>query len=432
MYWTVRTAALAVLGLPLVVLWPRWATVIGWLVFVVAAAMADVALAPGTRAVAAERAPTAPIRLGDRAASAVRLTTTGRRARLWVRDVWQPLAGAASDPVALRLAPGAGADLTTWLEPRRRGAVRAHRLVLRSRGPLGLGGRQAAREVPGEVTVLPAFPSRRSLPGRLARLRELDGRAAVRTRGPGTDFDSLRDYVRGDDVRSIDWRASARGAGLVVRTWRPERDRHVVLAVDTGRLSAGRVGDRPRLDAAMDAALLLGAVAARAGDRVTLVCLDSQVRVRTRPDARRVVADLSEALAPVRPCLAVTDWSALLPCVGHGALVVLLTPLEAAPAIEDLVPFVAPLTRGHRVVVASVADPAVAAMARTGALAGDARPSVRDRLHAMAAAERTWLDNERARAGLARAGATVLDEPPDRLPTVLVDHYLWLKHRGRL
>ena len=104
------------------------------------------------------------------------------------------------------------------------------------------------------LRVLPAFPSVRHLPSRLARLRELDGRAAVRVRGQGTEFDSLREYVDGDDVRSVDWRASARTRSVVVRTWQPERDRRVVLVLDTGRTSAGRVDDVPRLDSAMDAA----------------------------------------------------------------------------------------------------------------------------------------------------------------------------------
>ena len=119
---------------------------------------------------------------------------------------------------------------------------------MRTLGPLGLAGRQGAIEVPGTLRVLPAFPSIRHLPSRLARLRELDGRAAVRVRGQGTEFDSLREYVSGDDVRSVDWRASARSRSVVVRTWQPERDRRLVLVLDTGRTSAGRVDDAPRLD----------------------------------------------------------------------------------------------------------------------------------------------------------------------------------------
>ena len=71
------------------------------------------------------------------------------------------------------------------------------------------------------------------LPSRLNLLREMDGRSAVMVRGAGTEFDSLRQYVPGDDVRSIDWRSTARRGEVVVRTWRPERDRHVLIIIDS-------------------------------------------------------------------------------------------------------------------------------------------------------------------------------------------------------
>ena len=161
------------------------------------------------------------------------------------------------------------------------------RVTVRTLGPLGLAGRQGAVDVPGTLRVLPAFPSIKHLPSRLARLRELDGRAAVRVRGQGTEFDSLREYVSGDDVRSVDWRASARSRSVVVRTWQPERDRRLVLVLDTGRTSAGRVDDAPRLDAAMDAALLLATLASRAGDRVSFVAGDLGVRSRLQGSHRR-------------------------------------------------------------------------------------------------------------------------------------------------
>ena len=128
--------------------------------------------------------------------------------------------------------------------------------------------------MPWRVTVLPPFASRVFLPERLARLRQLDGLVAARVRGQGTEFDSLREYVPGDDVRSIDWRATARGGAVAVRTWRPERDRRILVVLDTSRVSAGRVGDVPRLDAAIDATLLLTALAGRAGDRVELLAFD--------------------------------------------------------------------------------------------------------------------------------------------------------------
>src|SRR4029077_2654196 len=151
---------------------------------------------------------------------------------------------------------------------------RAAAVTLRLAGPLGIAARQRTRPVPWSVQVLPPFASRRFLPEKLARLRQPDGSVVGPVRGQGTEFDSLREYVVGDDPRSIDWRATARRSEVVVRTWRPERDRQLLLMLDTGRSSAARVGDEPRLDASIDAALLLTALARHAGDRVALIAHD--------------------------------------------------------------------------------------------------------------------------------------------------------------
>ena len=185
--------------------------------------------------------------------------------------------------------------------------------------------------------MLPPFTARRHLPSRLARLRELDGNTSVQVRGQGTEFDSLREYVRGDDVRSIDWRATARAGTTMLRTWRPERDRHVVIVIDTGRTAAARVGDGVRLDAAMEAALLLAALATRAGDHTHLLMFDRVTRARvTRVDGPALLPALVDAMAPVEPQLIDTDWDAAFAQVraltSRPSLVVLLTAQDAPEA----------------------------------------------------------------------------------------------------
>jgi uncharacterized protein (DUF58 family) len=313
--------------------------------------------------------------------------------------------------------------------PDRRGDRRTDRVTVRSLGPLGLVARQAALRAPGTLRVLPPFHSRKHLPSRLARLRELDGRAAVRVRGQGTEFDSLREYVRGDDVRSIDWRASARSKDVVVRTWQPERDRRVVIVLDTGRTSAGRVGDVPRLDAAMDAALLLAALATRAGDRIDFVAGDRSVRARVKGrHGRDVVATLQDVMAELEPVLTETRWPTLVGALDnlgrHRALVVLLTPLEPSAVEQGLLPLIAPLTKRHQVLVGSVRDPALAV------LAGGREDAVAT-YHA-AAAEQAISRRDRTARLLRALGVDVLDADADHLPVALADHYLALKARGLL
>jgi len=425
-----RTALLTLIGLVPVALFPGWPALLGWAGFVLLAVLVDLLLAGSPRAVTVEREPVAAVRLGQPATAEFVLSNTGRRrVRGLVRDGWQPSAGATGTRQPLDLPPGQRRRLSTALTPTRRGDRRAQHVTVRSSGPLGLAARQMSLTAPGTLRVLPAFGSRKHLPGKLARLRELDGRTALRVRGQGTEFDSLRDYVDGDDVRSIDWRASARRQQVVVRTWRPERDRRVLLVLDTSRTSAARVGDEPRLDAAMDAALLLAALASRAGDRVDLLAMDRRVRARVEGASRTdLLPRLVTAMAPLDADLVEADWAAIVSTVlgrlSQRSLVILLTPLEAAAVEEGLLPVVQQLSTRHRVLVASVADPRVALMA---AGRGDAYA-----VYGAAAAERAELDRAAITAELHRLGVDVVDAPPDQLPPKLADRYLSLKAAGLL
>ena len=428
---TGRTVLLAALGALIVgVLLPSaWglAAVEGALL---AGVLADLALAGSVRGLVLARSGDTAVRLGGTARVELVVHNPGPRTlRAVVRDAWPPSAGAT--PVRHRLVVPAGERrrLAVTVQPTRRGDRRASRVTVRSFGPLGLAARQGAHEVAWTVRALPPFTSRRHLPSRLARLRELDGRIAVLGRGQGTEFDSLREYVIGDDVRSIDWRATARAADVMVRTWRPERDRHLLLVLDTGRTAAGRVGDAPRLDAAMDAALLLGALASRAGDRVDLLAYDRTVRAAVAgAGATELLPALVAAMAPLEPELVETDVrgmvSAVLARTARRSLVVLFTGLDVAAVEEGLLPGLPLLSQRHQVVVAAVADPRVAEMA--------AGRGTSDAVYEAAAAERARAERRGVARLLDRLGVVVVDATPERLAPAVADAYLSLKAAGRL
>ena len=427
---TGRVPLLLLLGVGAVVLRPTAGTAWLWVLAVLVLVLLDWALAPRPRTLGLVRHPTSSVRLHEATSTLLDLHNEGRRAiRALLRDAWQPSAGATANRHRLRLAPGDRTRLETALQPSRRGDLRAAGVTVRAFGPLGLAARQTTFDVPGSVRSLPPFESRKHLPSRLRRLRELDGRAAVRVRAPGTEFDSLREYVRGDDVRSIDWRATARSRNVVVRTWQPERDRRVVLVLDTSRTSAGRIDDIPRLDSAMDAALLLASLAARAGDRVDFLAGDRTIRARLRTAGdREVAARLQDAMANLQPVLAEADWHSLAAAV-HGlgrqrALLVLLTALEPSAIEEGLLPALSSLTRHHRVVVASVSDPALAAMAGQ-------RDTI-DEVYAAAAAAQVVGQRGRTAGLLSALGVHVIDVEAASLPPTLADHYLMLKSEGLL
>jgi uncharacterized protein (DUF58 family) len=408
----------------------------GWSAFwlanaaLLAIAVVDLLLAASVRRLVLSRSGATSARLGDSADVVLSVRNGGARtARLAVRDAWPPSADATPRVHRVRIPAGERRRLVTTLLPTRRGDRRPDRLTVRSFGPLGLAARQGRHAVPWQVRVLPPFTSRKFLPERLNRLRRLDGAVLVRGRGEGTEFDSLREYVDGDDVRSIDWRATARRDSVVVRTWRPERDRRVVLVLDTGRTSAGRVGDSPRLDHAMDAALLLAALASRAGDQVELIAYDRVQRARVPAGSQgEVLSRLVNAMAPLDPVLLEADHrgivAAILGRVRRRALVVLFTELNTAVVEEGLLPSLGVLTARHTVLVAAVADPRVASMLH-------GRSTVHD-VYGAAAAERATAERRRLVALLRRRGVEVVDAPPESFAPAVADTYLALKAAGRL
>ncbi|WP_067129340.1 DUF58 domain-containing protein [Microtetraspora malaysiensis] len=437
---TGRAGLLAALGALVVLVAPAPPVAVLGLALLLAVLVAvDLLLAGGVRGLRLHRDGERLVRLGESVTVGLVVENPGRRrVKGVVRDAWPPSAGAAPCHLKLDVPAGQRRRLVTTLTPTRRGDREAVTVTVRSVGPLGLAARQGSHLVPWSVRVLPPFLSRKHLPGKLARLRELDGRHPALVRGQGTEFDSLREYVVGDDVRSIDWRATARRSDVVVRTWRPERDRRVLIVLDTGRTSAGRVGVAPhpgqpsgwpRLDWSMDAALLLAALAARAGDRVDFLAHDRTVRAWLSGASRSdLLSSLVNAMAPIEAELVEADApgmvSAVLARAKRRCLVVLLTDLNAAAMEEGLLPVLPRLSSRHTVLVAAVADPRVADMASgrgTAELVYDAAAAERLR------GERRWIT-----ARLRGQGVEVVDAPPEELAPALADAYLALKAAGRL
>ncbi|MCI4011318.1 DUF58 domain-containing protein [Brevibacterium sp. ZH18] len=427
---TTRLLLLALFGLVPVMLVPGWTTALVVAGVIVIAGLVDFFLVPAPRLVGLQRTPGLMVRLGDPTHCTLSLVNlSDRRLRLKVRDAWAPSAGAAKTRSAFVLAGEEDAQVRTELLPTRRGALHADRVTIRSRSILGLISRQKSFDVPAIVRVLPPFVSRRELPSKMAKLRELDGRSAVMIRGMGTEFDSLRDYVDGDDVRSIDWRASARAQDLVVKTWRPERDRRVVIVVDSSRLAARRCGDGTVFDAALESALLLTALAAGAGDRVDVIVADARVRaLASSHRSKDPVHDLSVALTPVHPELYDADWEQIAATVlstsRQHALVVLVTALDEGSVSDEILPVLPALMARHRVVLASVEDPRLSKLA--------AERDDADAIFTAAAAESELLTSKSLQTRLRGAGVQSVEAGPEDLPGTLADLYIGLKATGKL
>lgn len=455
---TGRLAAVAaVAALIVMVATPSWPGVLAASVLLLALIWADAASAGRAASLELSRPPLTTVRVGQE--TAVELTVVNRGSRriggyLW--DDWPDSARADRRTHRLRLGPNTKTRIITTLNPAYRGDRVAGPVTLRLLGPMGLAGWQSRREVAARVRALPAFRSERVLSSKVRQLQQLEGRNVVNIRGQGAEFDSFREYVAGDDVRAIDWRATARAADVLVRTWRPERNRHVLMLLDTGRFSAGLVGasagfmiggattgrdaavpDRhpvdptegTRLEASIEAALLLGGLAAAAGDTVALLAYDREVRAEVRTaGGKGLQPRLMHALAGVVPALVDTDAAGMVRAAIQRArrrsLVVWFTGLDGAMVEENLLPVLPVLAARHRVLVVSVTDPDIAAAAT--------RRGTTTEIYTAAAAENLLAERALVRESLRRKGVDVVATSPDRLPEALADEYLELKRSGAM
>ena len=356
---------------------------------------------------------------------------TTRALEVSVADELAPSLRAGSRRFRARVPAGATVNARTPIDPMRRGRFQPAHVAVRVQGRLGLVARQRTRDLPGTLRVLPPFRSRSEAELRIRRGRLLEvGLRSAQGRGGGTEFDSLREYSVDDDVRRMDWAATARSTRPIVRTYRAERNQQVLVLLDTGRVMAGEAQGVPRLELAMDAAMMLTAVASRLGDRCGLVAFDREVRAVVPPgQGTAQLSRVTEAVFDLDPRLVESDYlgafTSTLARFRRRALLVLITELSEEAVSDTLVPTLPLLLARHLVIVASVSDPDVDRWASE--VPPDATVAYR-----MAAAEGA-LERRMRTAGLLRGlGATVVDDPPARLASRLADAYLDVKAAGRL
>ncbi|HSR43436.1 MAG TPA: DUF58 domain-containing protein, partial [Longimicrobiales bacterium] len=269
-------------------------------------------------------------------------------------------------PQEARLAVPAG-DEAVWAYEIRaagRGTAPLGDVHLRIRGPLGLVWRpeRVARADPLKVQPGVREMRRFRLLGLRERLRRT-GLRNVRQRGEGRAFESLREYVRGDDPRAVDWKATARHGDLMVRQYEAERSQNVILAVDAGRVMLEPMGDRDRLDHALTAALLLTDVAGIHGDHVGLMVFADRVQ-RFLPPRRGSVARIADALATVESRSVEPNYplafSTLARQVGRRSLVVLFTDIIDAQASSALLTQLGRSAQRHLVLAVTLRNPELA------------------------------------------------------------------------
>jgi uncharacterized protein (DUF58 family) len=316
-------------------------------------------------------------------------------------------------------------------QPVHRGAYTFGRIDLRCWRPGGFTQRLYRIPAAQSAAVYPNILAVRQYDLTLRRGMRLQlGQRRARPPGATTAFAGLRDYLPGDDVRRISWKATARRDAPVTLEVEAERGQQAVIALDCGRLMTAPAGLLTKLDHAVNAALLLGFVAQRLGDRVGLLTFTDSVR-RYLPPQRgpAQVHRLNQLLYDVRSEYAEPDFgeafSHLARRLSRRSLIVVLTDVLDPQASRELVAHAVRLSARHLVLVVAMADPEVAA----------ARQAPVDRIsraYEWAAAEELLAARRESFEALRQGGVLGLDVEAGQLSAALVERFLNLKERALL
>ena len=315
--------------------------------------------------------------------------------------------------------------------PPRRGSFLLPSLDLRCWRPDGFWIRQVRLPVADEAAVYPNVKAIRQY--QLSARRGMPYRPGLRrARPPGaaTAFAGLRDYLPGDDVRRINWKATARKDQPVMVDLEAERGQQVIILLDCGRLMTAPAGNLTKLDHSINAALLLGWLAQQQGDRIGLVAFSDRVDHFLTPARGPIqMKRLNDLLYAIRPQSVEPDFGEAFTVVGRRvtrrSLVVVLTDLLDPTASAELVSQALWLGRRHLVLVVAMADPALVA-------ARDAAIDRSERAYEWAAAEELLAARRRSFEALRRGGVLGLDVAAGELSPALVERYLEMKERALL
>jgi uncharacterized protein (DUF58 family) len=310
----------------------------------------------------------------------------------------------------------------------RRGRVAIKHVWLEGVGPLGL--LTCLRRIPLGAH-LPVVPNLQAVSDQTSQLlstkSHLAGAQIERLTGDGSEFDHLREYVPGFDIRTIDWKASARHAKLLCRHMRAERNRQVLIAVDSGRLMSEPIEGMPKEDHAIHAGLLLAMVSLLVGDRVGMAAFDDRLRHYCAPlSGRGAFGKLSQMATRFDYSQQETNFTLGLMEIARNqvrrSLVVVLTDFVDTITAELMTENLARLAKNHLVVFVALQDAQLGREAQR-------RPDHLLDLHRAVVAHRLLREREMVIRKLQRMGIICIDSPPSEISTRLVARYLEIKQR---
>jgi uncharacterized protein (DUF58 family) len=363
----------------------------------------------------------------------IKITNLARRKVTFILKDEYPPRMELRDPREVRLTSPAGRS-RTWsynLLPTARGSYGFGNTVLRFRSRLGLLWRQLDYPTARDVKVYPDIREAKKHEIYAHRNRRPEpGLRRMRMRGQGREFESLREFVIGDEIRHISWGATARRGKLITRQYTIERSQNIVVLLDTGRLMTARIGKLTKLDHAINATLSIAYVAAAGGDNVGLLSFSRRVLNYLPPQrGRDQINRLMEALYAVEPQMIEPSYARAFNFFSANchrrSLVVILTDLVDRDASAELLAHTSKLIPRHLPLIITIGDTDLRELVH-------AKPSSSEDVYRQAMAEEILRQREEALTRIRHAGGLALDVPAARLSLELVNKYLEVKERGLL
>ena len=424
----VLTAAGAPLALAVAVALPHmWVLAAAWVLMAAGLMLADALLAAGPARLALSVAAPRAMGVARPAPATVTAAFRGRAPRSLELAVGVN-ARLAADPPRQRmsLADGRG-EASVGLTPLRRGEGRIEGLWARWRGPLGLMWLQREAPAGPPIAITPDIQGVKEEALRLFARDAPFGMKAQLETGEGADFHALKEFTTGMDLRAIDWKQSARHAKLVGREYRTERNHHVILAIDCGRLMCAPAAGAPRVDSAINAALLLAFVSLKLGDRVGLFAFDSRPRVASGvaagaqvfPLLQRLAAGIDYSTEETNFTLGLTTLNARL---DRRSMVVVFTDFADPTSAELMLENVGRLMRKHLVLFVVFRDEELETLAAR-------EPQEPDDVSRAVIAASLLRQRELVVGRLKRMGAQIVEAQAAGLGVALVNAYLDAKRR---
>jgi uncharacterized protein (DUF58 family) len=339
-------------------------------------------------------------------------------------SIWQE-----TRPASLSVPGRSTRSVTLDYTPGSRGDLRTGKVFLRYRSSFQMAERWAVADLEQTVRVYPNFEHARKNAVYLARSRQIELQMRMmRLRGVGSDFESLREYREGDELRNVCWTATARRGKLVAKTFRVERSQAVWIVLDCGRLMRARTDGFSKLDRAVDAALCLAQLALYSGDRVGLLAYGRAVNQRVVPGRGAAqMRHILEQLAVIHEEVPEADHTraaaTLLTLQKQRGLIIWISDLAESAMTPEVIESAGQLLFRHLLIFTVIAQPELKRQARLS-------PASAADMYEVVAAQEMVYRRELLLGRLRERGALCMEVEPSRISAAILNQYLSVKERN--